>query len=84
MLGMKNTNSVVPIKRKQAQLDWLLVQKEQVKAVAGDGSYFLLTAYCEPGMVPGKQITIVPAFVSYSPVEEVSGVDIMLREALRG
>lgn len=55
-----------------------------MKAVAGDGSYFLLTAYCEPGMVLGKQITIVPAFVSYSPVEEVSGMGIMLTEALRG
>ena len=72
-----STNSVVQIKRKQAQLDWLLEQKEQVIAVAGDDSYFLLIAYCEPGMMLGKQITIVPAFVLFSPVEEVSGTGII-------
>jgi len=63
---MKNKYSVVPIKRKQAQLDWLLEQKEQVKAVAGDRSYFLLIAYYERGMVLGKQITIVPAFMLFT------------------
>lgn len=75
------TNSVAPVKRKQAQWDWLLELKEQ-----GESSsrwwFFLSIAYYEPGVL-GKQITIILAFKLFSPVEKVNGMDIIITKALR-
>lgn len=74
--GSTNANSVVPIKRKHTQLDWLLGQKEHNESVAGDIS--LLIAYPVPGMVLEK-IACFHLQVIYSP-EEVDCIGIMLGE----